>query len=345
MIRAAVVGATGYTGLELVRILSTHKDVELTAITSRSTPATLFSEIFPSFKDIVSLETEEFDAATIARKADVAFVALPHGSAMDVVASLLTEGLRVVDLSADFRFSSLATYEQWYGDHSSPELLKDAVYGLPELNREKIAHAKLVANPGCYPTSVVLPLIPLLKEGHVANETIVVNSASGASGAGRSASLPNIYCEVNDSFKAYKIGEHRHTPEIEELLSLAAGEELLISFTPHLIPMNRGICSTITAKLKNNTSTKDLLKVLDDFYHNETFVRICPEGSYPDTANVRGSNYCDIGLKVDERTGRVVVVSAIDNLVKGAAGQAVQNMNIMFGLDEEEGLIYVPLSL
>ena len=345
MIRAAVVGATGYTGLELVRILSTHKDVELTTITSRSTPATLFSKIFPSFKDIIFLKTEEFDAATIARKADVVFVALPHGNAMDVVASLLTEGVRVIDLSADFRFSSLSTYEQWYGEHSFPELLKEAVYGLPELSREKIAHAKLVANPGCYPTSVVLPLTPLLREGLIINETIVVNSASGASGAGRSASLPNIYCEINDSFKAYKVGEHRHTPEIEEFLSIAAGEELLISFTPHLAPMNRGICSTITAKLKDNTSTKDLLKILDDFYHNETFVRICPEGTYPDTANVRGSNYCDIGLRVDERTGRVVIVSVIDNLVKGAAGQAVQNMNIMFGLGEEEGLAHVPLLL
>lgn len=345
MIRAAVVGATGYTGLELVRILSTHKDVELTAVTSRSKPATLFSEIFPSFKDIVSLNTEEFNAAAIAKKADVAFVALPHGSAMDVVASLLNEGLRVIDLSADFRFSSLSTYEHWYGRHSCPELLEEAVYGLPELSREKVAPAKLVANPGCYPTSVILPLMPLLKEGHIVQESIVVNSASGASGAGRSASLSNIYCEVNDSFKAYKVGEHRHTPEIEELLSLAAGEDLLISFTPHLIPMNRGISSTITAKLKNNLSTKDLLEILDDFYGNEAFVRICPEGSYPDTANVRGSNYCDIGLKVDERTGRVVVVSAIDNLVKGAAGQAVQNMNIMFGINESEGLKHVPLSI
>lgn len=345
MIRAAVVGATGYTGLELVRILSTHKDVEMTAITSRSRSATLFSEIFPSFKDILSLKTEEFDAASIARKADLAFVALPHGSAMDVVASLLNEGLRVIDLSADFRFSSLSTYEQWYGDHCSPQLLEEAVYGLPEINREKIAPARLVANPGCYPTSVILPLLPLLKGGHIAIESIVVNSASGVSGAGRSASLSNIYCEVNDSFKAYKVGEHRHTPEIEETLSLAAGEELLISFTPHLIPMNRGICSTITAKLKAHISTKDLLKVLDHFYADEAFVRVCPEGTYPDTADVRGSNYCDIGLKVDDRTGRVVVVSAIDNLVKGAAGQAVQNMNIMFGINESEGLRHVPLSI
>ncbi|MDT8317207.1 MAG: N-acetyl-gamma-glutamyl-phosphate reductase [bacterium] len=345
MIRAAVVGATGYTGLELVRILSTHKDVELTAITSRSNPATLFSEIFPSFKGIVSLKTEEFDATAISTKADLVFVALPHGSAMDVVASLLTEGLKVIDLSADFRFSSLSTYEQWYGGHSCPELLKETVYGLPELNRERIANARLVANPGCYPTSVILPLMPLIKEDRIVNESVVVNSASGASGAGRSAIVSNIYCEVNDSFKAYKVGEHRHTPEIEELLSLAAGEELLISFTPHLIPMNRGICSTITAKLKNNLSTKDLLKILEDFYHKETFVRIYPEGSYPDTANVRGSNYCDIGLKVDERTGRVVIVSVIDNLVKGAAGQAVQNMNIMFGIDEGEGLNHVPFSI
>ena len=345
MIKAAVVGATGYTGLELVRILSTHKDVDLTAVTSRSKSATLFSEIFPSFKNIVSLEIEEFDAAAIARVADLAFVALPHGSAMDVVASLLSEGLRVVDLSADFRFSSLSTYEHWYGSHSHPDLLKEAVYGLPELNREMISTARLVANPGCYPTSVILPLVPLLKERYIAKEGIVANSASGASGAGRSASLPNIYCEINDSFKAYKVGEHRHTPEIEELLSSAAGDDLAITFTPHLLPMNRGICSTITAKLQRDLSTKEILKSLEDFYRNDEFVRLCHEGTYPDTADVRGSNYCDIGIKVDERTGMLVVVSVIDNLVKGAAGQAVQNMNIMFGIDEREGLHHVPLSI
>lgn len=345
MIKAAVIGATGYTGLELVRILINHPQVELTALTSRSETGTPYSELFPLFKGMTSLKLESFDAKELAKKVHIAFTALPHGSSMESVAALLKEGIKVVDLSADFRFSNLQVYKDWYNEHQFPELAKEAVYGLPELNREKIRAARLIGNPGCYPTSVILALAPLIKENILDKKSIVVNSASGVSGAGRSASLGNIFCETNESYKAYKIGTHRHTPEIEEILSSVCGEEIQLTFTPHLLPMNRGILSTITASLMKKTSTEELIGLVEAFYAREPFVRVCPEGTFPDTAMVKGSNYCDMGLKVDERTGRLIIISAIDNLVKGAAGQAVQNMNILFGLKEDEGLKQAPLSI
>jgi len=345
MIKVAVIGATGYTGLELVRILSSHPQVELTMLTSRSQAGTLYSDLFPLFKGVISLKLEEFDASQVAANAHVAFTALPHGCSMETVAALLEEGLKVIDLSADFRFSNLDVYNDWYAKHQFPQLVGEAVYGLPELYRDKIKSARIVGNPGCYPTSVILALAPFIKENIIKRDTIVVNSASGVSGSGRSASLGNIFCEANESFKAYKPGAHRHTPEMEEVLGDLCGENIGITFIPHLLPLNRGILSTITASLTQEYSTKELLDLVTTYYKNEPFVRICSEGTYPDTAMVRGSNYCDIGLKVDERTGRLIIVSAIDNLVKGAAGQAVQNMNIIYKMNEDEGLSQLPLSL
>ncbi|MDH3975822.1 MAG: N-acetyl-gamma-glutamyl-phosphate reductase [Deltaproteobacteria bacterium] len=345
MIKAAVIGATGYTGLELVRILLTHPHVELTVLTSRSQVGTPYSELFPLFKGMTSLKVEEFDAKKIAGNAHVAFTALPHGYSMESVANLVEEGIKVVDLSADFRFSNLSVYKDWYAEHQFPNLAGEAVYGLPELNREKIRTGRLIGNPGCYPTSVILALAPFINENILDKKSIVVNSASGVSGAGRSASLGNIFCEANESYKAYKVGGHRHLPEIEEILGSLCGEDIPITFTPHLLPMNRGILSTITASLTKDASTGELIHFVAEHYRNEPFVRVCSEGKYPDTAMVRGSNYCDIGLKVDERTGRLIIVSAIDNLVKGASGQAIQNMNIICGLNEDEGLKGAPLSL
>ena len=248
-------------------------------------------------------------------------------------------------MSADFRFSDAGIYSAWYGEHGATGLLDAAVYGLSELKRDEIKRARLVGNPGCYPTSALLPLVPLIKKNVINHKNIVINSVSGVSGAGRGAQAGTIFCEVNEGFKAYKIGEHRHTPEIEESLKEITGISLRVTFTPHLAPMNRGILSTIVADPVGPASTGDILSVLMEFYRDERFVRICPEGLYPDAAYVRGSNYCDIGAKVDSRAGRVIVVSAIDNLVKGAAGQAVQNMNIMFGIDEAVGLSQAPMNI
>ena len=345
MIKAAVTGVTGYTGLELVRILLSHPGVELTSLVSNSRPGEAISDLFPSLAGFAGLETEPFDAARLAGQADVVFTALPHGASMDTVKELAEKGLKVIDLSADFRFHDLSLYEAWYGAHGAPELAADAVYGLTELNREKIKTASLVGNPGCYPTSVILPLAPLLAGGVVDPASIVVHSISGVSGAGRGASQANLFCEVSEGMKAYKIGEHRHTPEIEEQLGFIAGEKIRLSFTPHLAPLSRGILSTLTLSMKKELSTDGALSLISEYYEDSPFIRVCREGSYPDTAHVRGSNFCAVGAKVDERTGRLVVVSAIDNLVKGAAGQAVQNMNVMFGLKENEGLNHIPLSL
>jgi len=345
MFKAVIVGGTGYTGQELIRLLLGHRQVKLTAVTSTTQAGVPVADFFPSLKGKTDLSFEAFDCKRIADAADLAFTALPHGASMDVVAQLLEAGLKVIDLSADFRLKNLADYNEWYGKHQSPGLLEKAVYGLPELNREEIKNATLVANPGCYPTSAILPLYPLLKDGVIDSRTIVINSASGVSGAGRVPVSGNIFCEVNEDFKAYKVGEHRHTPEIEAVLSELAGDGFRVTFTPHLLPVNRGILSTITAALNKDISTGDALSLLSEFYARSPFVRVCEQGSLPSISNVRGSNYCDIGARVDKRTGRLVMVSAIDNLIKGASGQAVQNMNLIFGFEENEGLSQLPLNL
>jgi len=343
MVKVAIVGASGYTGVELIRLLHRHPQVKITCLTSRQNTGEEISQVFPSLLGEVPLVCDPVETALVNEKADVIFTCLPHKTAMEVVPDFLTAGKKVVDLSADFRLKNVTTYEAWYQSHSCPELLGKAVYGLPELYRDQIRQTDLVANPGCYPTSVALGLAPLLKSGWIDPETIVIDSKSGTSGAGRSAKIASLFCEVNESFKAYGIGNHRHTPEIEQTLTDLAGKDIVVNFTPHLLPINRGILSTCYATSTSKKTTSDLVDLYNDFYKNEMFVRIHPEGQFPDVAFVRGSNFCNIGVLSDDRTGRIIVVSVIDNLVKGAAGQAVQNMNIMLGFDETLGLETLPL--
>ncbi|WP_306535992.1 N-acetyl-gamma-glutamyl-phosphate reductase [Geobacter sp.] len=344
MLNVAVVGASGYTGVELLRLLHCHPEVAVTCITSEQSAGRPVADVFPTLRGRYAQVLENLEPVRVAEKADLIFTALPHKAAMEVVPTFLKLGRRVIDLSADYRFNDAAVYEQWYEPHMNPENLNEAVYGLPEVRREKIGDAQLVGNPGCYPTSVILGLMPLLKKGLIDTTTIIADSKSGVSGAGRGAKVENLYCEVNDGFKAYGIGGvHRHIPEIEQELSFLAGERITITFTPHLVPMDRGILSTIYARLSGSATTADLAKIYADFYDGEPFVRVLSAGNVPSTSHVRGSNFCDIGLAVDSRTGRVVVVSAIDNLVKGAAGQAVQNMNIMYDFPEALGLEGLPL--
>jgi N-acetyl-gamma-glutamyl-phosphate reductase len=339
MLNVAIVGASGYTGLELIRLLHCHPEVVVSCVTSEQSAGKRISEVFPTLRGRCDLVLENLEPVRIAEKADIIFTALPHKAAMEVVPTFLKLGKQVIDLSADYRLSDPLVYGEWYEPHMNPALLKKAVYGLPEIRRNKIKGAKLVANPGCYPTSIILALAPLLKKGLIDPHNIIADSASGVTGAGRSAKVDSLYCEVNEGFKAYGVGGvHRHTPEIEQELSLLAGTDLKVTFTPHLVPMDRGILSTVYAAALKETSTAQLHKLYAEFYKGEPFVRVLPQGSLPSTAFVRGSNFCDIAPVVDKRTGRIIVVSAIDNLVKGASGQAVQNMNLVCGFPETMGL-------
>jgi len=342
MTRVGVVGATGYAGAELVRILSGHPDVELTVITSRQYSGEMFDSIYPSMARSVNLACEEFEADHICEKADVIFMALPHKLPMELVPGLIKQGKKVIDLSADFRFSDAAKYEAYYQPHTATDLLGRSVYGLCEIYYDRIKKASLIGNPGCYPTSVLLPLIPLVKNKLIDIHTIIADSKSGVSGAGRSLLLTTHFCEVNESLKAYKVAEHRHNPEMEEILNLESEQDINITFIPHLVPMTRGMLTTIYADLFKSVSYEDIQNCFSSFYSGSPFIRICSKGTFPDTLHVRGTNYCDIGFKLDLRNNRLVLISAIDNLVKGAAGQAVQNMNIMLGLDETKGLMNVP---
>ncbi|MGQ9500164.1 MAG: N-acetyl-gamma-glutamyl-phosphate reductase [Dissulfurimicrobium sp.] len=344
MLRIAIVGGSGYTGVELLRLLKWHPEVNVQAVTSRRLAGKSVAEVFPSLYSLYEgLVFTEPDARCLAKDADIVFTAVPHKAAMTIVPELLDAGLKVIDLSADFRLHDQKTYEAWYEPHSAPWLLSQAVYGLAEIYRKEIRAARFVANPGCYPTSVLLPLIPLLRAGLIKPYDIVIDSKSGTSGAGRAPSAETLFCEVNEAFKAYKIGKHRHTPEIEQELSLAAGKDVVIDFTPHLVPMSRGILTTIYARPASASSTSELLETLRIFYQDEPFVRILPQGVFPNVSSVRGCNFCDIGLVLSERTNRIIIVSAIDNLVKGASGQAIQNMNIMCGIPETTGLSMAPL--
>jgi N-acetyl-gamma-glutamyl-phosphate reductase len=344
LLKIAIVGSSGYAGGELFRLLLQHPKATVTAVTSEKSAGRSITEIFPHLAGLTELVCEPLDPEAVARKAEFVFLALPHATAQEAAFRFHKLGKKVVDLSADYRLRAPALYEQWYEHcHQYPELLKTAVYGLPELHREHIKKAQLVANPGCYPTSAILGLAPLLKNGWIEPETIVIDSKSGASGAGRSPSLAHHYPEVNEGLMAYKIGTHRHTPEIEQELSLLSGSTITVSFTPHLIPMNRGILSTLYASLREQTDTARMHSLYREFFKNEPFVRLLPIGHFPNVRNVRGSNFCDIGVHADARTGRAVVVTAIDNLVKGAAGQAIQNMNLMMGYDETEGLRFAGL--
>jgi len=339
--RAAIIGATGYTGLELIRILSRHPEVEITALTSERYVGQRYDQVYPAVGAIARRVLEPLNADAIADRADVIFTAVPHKEAMQVVPAFIKKKKKVIDLSADFRLTDKATYEKWYDAHTAPELLAKAVYGLPEINRKKIKKAQLVANPGCYPTSIILPLTPLLKDDLIDTGAIIADSKSGVSGAGRSLKTGSLFCEASESFKAYGILKHRHQPEIDEQLSGLCGKPVSITFSPHLLPMNRGMLSTIYVTLKRPMSSSAVQNLLTGHYKNEPFVRILPEGTLPQTGWVRGSNYCDIGFALSGR--RLVLVSVIDNLVKGASGQAVQNMNIMMGLRETMAIDHVPM--
>jgi len=343
MLRVAIIGASGYTGVELSRILCNHPEFQLTAATSRQYAGKPLSEVFPNLLGKTDLICKNLTIEELTEQADLFFAAVPHKTAMDLVPQLLQAGKKVVDLSADFRLKDVAVYEEWYQAHSSPEFVAEAAYGLPELYREQIKKARLVANPGCYPTSIVLGLAPLLQKGLIDPATIIVDSKSGTTGAGRSASVGTLFCEVHDGFKAYKVGgTHRHLPEIEQELSNVSGKQVAISFTPHLLPISRGILSTSYASLNSSVTTNELREIYLDRYKDEPFVRIVPAGTFPTTQHVRGSNFCDIGFAIDQHTNRIIVVSTIDNIVKGAAGQAVQNMNLICGLDETIGLEGAP---
>ncbi|MCD8049595.1 MAG: N-acetyl-gamma-glutamyl-phosphate reductase [Clostridia bacterium] len=339
MIRVGVLGATGYAGEELVRILSGRDDVKITMLVSHSYVGQKMSDVYCHLKGICDIECEDLDVEKAARECDVVFTALPHGASKEVIPSLYDAGLRVIDLSGDFRYNDAAVYEKWYGQkHSNPELLEVSVYGLCELHRDEIKNARLIGNPGCYTTCSILGMAPLVKEKKIDLHSIIIDAKSGVSGAGRGLNINYHFCECTENIMAYKVGTHRHTSEIEQELSLLAGEEIALSFTPHLVPMKRGIFATCYANLTEKMTTEDAVELYKSFYADEKFVRVYDAGKLPESNHVAGSNFVDIGVVVDERLNRVVVISAIDNLFKGAAGQAVQNMNIMFGLDEGKGI-------
>lgn len=344
MIKAGIIGATGYAGGELVRILSGHPDVEIVWYGSRSYIDQKYADVYRNMFRIVDAACMDDNMEELAEEADVIFTATPQGFCASVISEEILFRTRIVDLSADFRIKDVKTYEKWYGiEHKSPQFIEEAVYGLCEVNREDVKSARLVANPGCYTTCSILTAYPLSKEGLIDMNTLIVDAKSGTSGAGRGAKVPNLFCEVNENMKAYGVTTHRHTPEIEEQLSYASGEPVMINFTPHLVPMNRGILATEYASLKEKVTAEEVMAIYQKYYGNEYFIRLLGAGACPETKWVEGSNFVDIGFQIDERTNRIVMMGAIDNLVKGAAGQAVQNMNLMFGLPEQEGLKLVPL--
>lgn len=343
MINAGIAGASGYTGIELVKLISNHPETKLCAVTSNRYKGKPLTDIFPS---LISFEKggfenlicEDLDIPSLSEKVDVMFLGLPHKVSMNHVPGLLEHNVKVIDLSADYRFSNAAAYESAYQAHTSKHLLKDSVYGLCEIYRNRIKETSLVGNPGCYPTSILLPLIPLLKEDLIQPDGIISDSKSGVSGAGRSLALSTHFCEVNESFNAYKIGNHRHTPEINEILSSQCKKDVAITFVPHLLPLTRGMLSTIYARATDNAGEEEIRKTYDDYYGNEPFVNILDKNQYPAISHVKGTNCCNFGFHFDEETKQIIIVSVIDNLLKGAAGQAVQNMNILFGLNEKTGL-------
>ena len=344
MIKVGIIGATGYAGGELARILMGHKDAEIVWYGSRSYIDKKYADVYQNMFQIVDAKCLDDNMEELAKKADVIFTATPQGFCASVISEAILADTKIVDLSADFRIKDVDTYEKWYGiQHKSPQFIEEAVYGLCEINREDVKGARLVANPGCYTTCSILTAYPLAKEGLIDMNTLIIDAKSGTSGAGRGAKVGNLYCEVNENIKAYGVASHRHTPEIEEQLGYAAKEDVRISFTPHLVPMNRGILATEYATLTKQTTYEEVKAVYDKYYKEEKFIRVLDEGICPETKWVEGSNYVDINFKIDPRTNRIIMMGAIDNLVKGAAGQAVQNMNLMFGLPESEGLELVPM--
>ena len=344
MIKAGIIGATGYAGGEIVRLLMGHKDVEIVWYGSRSYVDKKYADVFANMFQIVEDKCLDDNMEELAGQVDVIFTATPQGLCASLITEEILSKVKVIDLSADFRIKDVSVYEEWYKlEHKSPQFIEEAVYGLCEINREKIKMARLIANPGCYPTCSTLSIYPLLKEGLIDPNTIIIDAKSGTSGAGRGAKLDNLYCEVNENIKAYGVAGHRHTPEIEEQLSYAAGEPVLLNFTPHLVPMNRGILITAYASLTKDVTYEEVKAVYDKYYEEEYFVRVLDKDVCPQTKWVEGSNYVDVNFKIDPRTKRIIMMGAMDNLVKGAAGQAVQNMNLMFGFAENEGLKLVPM--
>jgi len=338
VIRVVIIG-DGYAAADLVRILSIHEEVQLVAITSVDNVGMKISEVYPSLTGLVDITLQATDLKELKQQADAAFLALPHGLSVPIVTELAESGVKCVDLGADFRLKDVQTYKEHYHlEHERPDLLQEAVYGLPEIYREQIKGARIVANPGCFPTGAILGLAPLLRSRLISTRGIIVDSKSGVSGAGRGLSRNTHFCEVNEGFKAYGVGTHRHAPEIEQELSVAAGEKVDITFTPHLVPMSRGILTTAYAQLNPGTAPEDIWKALEDTYGGERFVKVLPAGVYPQTRWVYGSNYVHIGIHVNPDNGRVIVITAIDNLTKGAAGQAVQNLNLLFNLDESQAI-------
>ena len=349
MIRVGIIGATGYAGGELVRILLNHKDARIVWYGSRSYIDKKYYQVYQNMFQLVDDICKDDNLEELEKQVDVIFTATPQGFLAGLLSEEILSQVKIVDLSADYRIKDVATYEKWYGiEHKSPQFIEEAVYGLCEINRDKITEkTRLVANPGCYTTCSILTAYPMVKEGMIDVNTLIVDAKSGTSGAGRGAKVPNLFCEVNENMKAYGVASHRHTPEIEEQLGYAGNCQVTINFTPHLVPMNRGILATEYATLKRKPdgtlpTYEEVKAVYDKYYANEKFVRVLDKGSCPETKWVEGSNYVDINFVIDERTGRIIMMGALDNLVKGAAGQAVQNMNLLFGLPESEGLELVP---
>ena len=344
MIKAGIIGSTGYAGNELVRLLLQHKEAKIVWYGSRSYIGEEYASVYRNMFRLVDETCLDDNMEALAEEADVIFTATPQGLCASLVTEEILKKTKIIDLSADFRIKDVKTYEQWYGiEHKSPQFIGEAVYGLCEINREQVKHARLVANPGCYPTCSTLSIYPLVKEGIIDPNTIIIDAKSGTSGAGRGAKLQNLFCEVNENIKAYGVTTHRHTPEIEEQLGYAAGCPVTLNFTPHLVPMNRGILVTAYASLAKDVTEQEIRAIYHNYYDSETFVRVLNPGDCPETRFVEGSNYVDANVKLDSRTRRAIMMRAMDNLVKGAAGQAIQNMNLMFGLPETMGLMQVPM--
>lgn len=344
MIKVGIIGSTGYAGNELVRLLLGHKEAEIVWYGSRSYIDQKYADIYRNMFKFVDAKCMDDNMEELAKQVDVIFTATPQGLCASLVNEEILSKVKIIDLSADFRLKDVKVYESWYKiDHASPQYIDEAVYGLCEINREQIKGKRLVANPGCYTTCSILTLYPMVKEGIIDPNSIIIDAKSGTSGAGRGAKVPNLFCEVNESMKAYGVGTHRHTPEIEEQLGYACGQDVKLIFTPHLVPMNRGILATAYGNLTREVTYEEVKAIYDKYYGNEYFIRVLDKDVCPETRWVEGSNFVDIGFKIEPRTNRLIMMGAIDNLVKGAAGQAVQNMNLIFGLEENEGLKQIPM--
>ncbi|WP_114351545.1 N-acetyl-gamma-glutamyl-phosphate reductase [Saliterribacillus persicus] len=344
IVKVAIVGGTGYGAVELIRLLNNHPHVTVEKILSHSSSGTKLSEVYPHLSDIIDLEMDALDVEALSKQVDLVFFATPSNISKDYIPKFFELGIRCIDLSGDFRLEDEAEYRLYYEDSLADEkYIKEAVYGLPEINKEKIKDTKILANPGCYPTATLLGLLPAFKHDLVEQDNIIIDAKTGVSGAGRGLSLNVHFSEMNENFKAYKLGSHKHIPEIEQELTTAAGETIQVTFTPHIVPMTRGIMSTIYVNLKEHHSSEEIISLYQKYYKDHPFVRVRNEGIIPSTREVYGSNYCDIGIFSDERTGKLTIVSVIDNLVKGASGQAIQNMNLMCGWDETTGITQLPI--